>query len=126
MRFYVVTRLAFVPQRFESSWEEVECQLEGSAVQAVGWAGRCHTKSRLVRIALRVRRSRNVNIRDIFSLELSSAGLLGGWLRLWAWIGVARRHATSKELSHVAPPTAHFRVTCRRQRRFRLRNRIQP
>jgi len=36
MRFYVVTRLAFVPQRFESSWEEVECQLEGSAVQAVG------------------------------------------------------------------------------------------
>jgi hypothetical protein len=27
MRFYVVTRLAFVPQRFESSWESMECQL---------------------------------------------------------------------------------------------------
>jgi hypothetical protein len=27
MRFYVVTRFAFVPQRFESAWEEVECQL---------------------------------------------------------------------------------------------------
>jgi hypothetical protein len=38
MRFYVVTRLAFVPQRFESSWEDVECQLEipGLSVRMTG------------------------------------------------------------------------------------------
>lgn len=27
MRFYVITRLAFVPQRFQSRWEDVVCQL---------------------------------------------------------------------------------------------------
>jgi hypothetical protein len=35
MRFYVVTRLAFVPQRFESPWEEIECSLEGPSLKAV-------------------------------------------------------------------------------------------
>jgi len=34
MRFYVVTRLAFIPQRFESAWEEIECSLENSRIKA--------------------------------------------------------------------------------------------